>query len=75
MDIFSKKGTEKIIFINLFSLLYLGTFRQLLLNVQVSTLFDTRTKMRFALPSAIAPEAVKIYKLMDVPIRRLAYVL
>jgi len=49
--------------------------RQLLLNVQVSRLFDTRTKMRFALPSAIAPEAVKIYKLMDVPVKRLAYVL
>ena len=49
--------------------------RQLLLNVQVSRLFDTRTKMRFALPSAIAPEAVKIYKLMDVPIKKLAYVL
>jgi len=55
--------------------LSLERIRQLLLNVQVSTLFDTRTKMRFALPSAIAPEAVKIYKLMDVPIRRLAYVL
>ena len=49
--------------------------RQLLLNVQVSRLFDTRTKMRFALPSAIAPEAVKIYRLMDVPVKRLAYVL
>ena len=49
--------------------------RQLLLNVQVSRLFDTKTKMRFALPSAIAPEAVKIYKLMDVPVRRLAYIL
>ncbi len=49
--------------------------RQLLLNVQVSRLFDTRTKMRFALPSTIAPEAIKIYKLMDVPIKRLAYVL
>jgi transposase len=42
---------------------------------QLSRLFDTRTKMRFALPSAIAPEAVKIYKLMDVPVKRLAYVL
>ena len=40
--------------------------RQLLLNIQVSRLFDTRTKMRSALPSAIAPEAVKIYKLMGV---------
>ena len=49
--------------------------RQLLLNVQISRLFDTKTKMRFALPSAIAPEAVKIYKLMDVPVRRLAYIL
>jgi len=49
--------------------------RQLLLNVQVSTLFNTKTKMRFALPSAIAPEAIKIYKLMNVPIRRLAYAL
>ena len=49
--------------------------RQLLLNVQVSRLFDTRTKMRFALPSAIAPEAIKIYKLMGVPLKRLAYVL
>ena len=49
--------------------------RQLLLNVQVSRLFDTKTKMRFALPSAIAPEAVKIYKLMDVSVKRLAYIL
>ncbi len=49
--------------------------RQLLLNVQVSRLFDTRTKMRFALPSAIAPEAVKIYKLMGVSVKRLAYIL
>ena len=49
--------------------------RQLLLNVQISRLFDTKTKIRFALPSAIAPEAVKIYKLMDVPVRRLAYIL
>jgi transposase len=49
--------------------------RQLLLNVQVSRLFDTRTKMRFALPSSIVPETVKIYKLMDVPVKRLAYVL
>ena len=47
--------------------------RQLLLNVQVSTLFDTNTKMRFALPSAIPPEAIKIYKLMDVPIRKIPY--
>ena len=49
--------------------------RQLLLNIQVSRLFDTRTKIRFALPSAIAPEAVKIYRLMDVPVKRLAYIL
>jgi hypothetical protein len=41
--------------------------RQLLLNVQISRLFDIKTKMGFALPSAIALEAVKIYKLMDVP--------
>jgi hypothetical protein len=49
--------------------------KQLLLNVQVSRLFDTKTKMRFALLSAIAPEAVKIYKFMGVPVRRLAYIL
>jgi transposase len=49
--------------------------RQLLLNVQVSVLFDTKTKMRFALPSNIPPEAVKIYKLMEVPLRKSAYIL
>jgi len=48
--------------------------RQLFLNVQVDRLFDSKTKMRFALVFAIASKAIKLYKLMDVPVRRLTYI-
>jgi len=42
--------------------------RKILLSVQVSILYDTKTDRRFVLPSAVSTEAKKIYKLMEVPI-------
>jgi len=47
--------------------------RKILLSVQVSILYDTKTKKRFALPSKISQDAKKIYKLMDVPISSIPY--
>jgi len=48
--------------------------RQLLLSVQATILFDRKTKNRFVLPSAdSSPDIRKIYRLMDVPLRRSVY--
>ncbi|GMT44045.1 MAG: transposase [bacterium] len=48
--------------------------RQLLLSVQATILFDRKTKNRFVLPSAVAClDIKKIYRLMDVPLRRSVY--
>ena len=49
--------------------------RKILLSVQLSVLYDTKTKKRFALPSNISEDAKKIYKLMDVPISSKPYIL
>ena len=42
--------------------------RQILLSIQVSILYDTKTNKKFALPSKVSIDAKKIYKLMEVPI-------
>ena len=47
--------------------------RKILLSIQVSILYDTRTKNKFVLPSKIAQDAKKIYKLMEVPISSTPY--
>ena len=47
--------------------------RKILLSIQVSVLYDTKTKKRFALPSKISQDAKKIYRLMNVPISSTPY--
>jgi len=47
--------------------------RKILLSVQVSILYDTRSKTRFALPSKVSQDAKKIYKLMEVSISTTPY--
>ena len=42
--------------------------RKILLSIQVSVLYDTKTDKKFAMPSKISNDAKKIYKLMGVPI-------
>ena len=49
--------------------------RQILLSIQVSILYDTKTKKRFAMPSKISGDAKKIYKLMEVPVHEKPYIL
>ncbi len=57
-----------------FSMRQHGVIDNLLLSVQATILFDKKSKNRFVLPSA-APslDIRKIYKLMDVPLRRSVY--
>ena len=42
--------------------------RQILLSVQTSILYDTKTDKKFSMPSKVSDDAKKIYKLMGVPI-------
>ena len=49
--------------------------RQILLSIQVSILYDTKTKKRFAMPSKISGDAKKIYKLMEVSLHAKPYIL
>ena len=42
--------------------------RQILLSIQTSILYDTKTDRKFALPSKVSDDAKKIYKLMEVPV-------
>lgn len=49
--------------------------RKILLAIQVSILYDTRTNKKFVLPSRISQEAKKIYKLMEVPLSSTPYIL
>ena len=49
--------------------------RKILLSIQVSILYDTRTNKKFVLPSKISQEAKKIYRLMEVPISPTPYLL
>ena len=42
--------------------------RQILLSIQTSILYDTKTDRKFALPSKVSDDAKKIYKLMGVPV-------
>ena len=49
--------------------------RKILLSIQVSVLYDTKTNKKFALPSKISQDAKKIYKLMEVPISSTPYIL
>ena len=49
--------------------------RQILLSIQVSILYDTKTNKKFALPSKVSIDAKKIYKLMEVPISCKPYIL
>ena len=47
--------------------------RQILLSIQVSVLYDTKTNKKFAIPSKISTDAKKIYKLMEMPISSTPY--
>ena len=49
--------------------------RKILLSIQVSILYDTRTNKKFALPSKVSQEAKKIYRLMEVPLSTTPYIL
>jgi len=49
--------------------------RKILLSIQVSILYDTKTKKRFAMPSKISVDAKKIYNLMEVQIDAKPYIL
>ncbi len=49
--------------------------RKILLSIQVSILYDTKTNKKFVLPSKISIDAKKIYKLMEVPISSTPYIL
>ena len=49
--------------------------RKILLSIQVSVLYDTKTDRKFVLPSSISNEAKKIYKLMEVSISSTPYIL
>jgi transposase len=42
--------------------------RQILLSVQTSIYYDTKTNNRYSMPSLMSEDAKKIYKLMEVPI-------
>ncbi len=42
--------------------------RQILLSVQTSIYYDTKTKHKYSMPSLMTDDAKKIYKLMEVPI-------
>lgn len=42
--------------------------RQILLSVQTSIYYDTKTNNKYSMPSLMTEEAKKIYKLMEVPI-------
>jgi len=49
--------------------------RKILLSMQVSILYDTKTDKKFAMPSKISNDAKKIYKLMRVPILSKPYIM
>ena len=42
--------------------------RQILLSVQTSIYYDTKTNNKYSMPSLMSDDAKKIYKLMEVPI-------
>jgi len=49
--------------------------RKILLSIQISILYDTRTNKKFVLPSKISLEAKKIYRLMEVPLSSTPYII
>jgi transposase len=49
--------------------------RKILLSIQVSILYDTKTDKKFAIPSKISNDAKKIYKLMEVPMVSKPYIM
>jgi transposase len=49
--------------------------RKILLSIQSSILYDTRTNKKFVLPSKISKEAKKIYRLMEVSLSSTPYIL
>ena len=49
--------------------------RQTLIRVQKSILFDTKQKIRFALPSKLSDHAKKIYKLCNIPLTLTPYII
>jgi transposase len=49
--------------------------RKILLSIQTSILYDTKTDKKFAMPSKISTDAKKIYKLMGVPIHSKPYLM
>jgi transposase len=46
--------------------------RQILLSVQTSIYYDTKTNNKYSMPSLMSEDAKKIYKLMEVPITQRA---
>jgi transposase len=49
--------------------------RKLLLGIQTSVLYSKDKKIRYALPSRMKPETMKLYKLMDVKRERTPYII
>jgi len=52
-----------------------AVLRSLLLSVQTSVLDHPQKKIKYGLPSSISPDAIKIYQLMGVKMRRCAYII
>jgi len=47
--------------------------RKILLSIQATIFYNTKTNKKYAIPSKISQDAKKIYKLMEVPMKTSAY--
>ena len=47
--------------------------RKILLSIQATIFYNTKTNKKYGIPSKISTEAKKIYKLMEVPMKTSAY--
>jgi|GEM_PF-98307 len=47
--------------------------RKILLSIQATIFYNTKTNKKYAIPSKISQDAKKIYKLMEVPMKTAAY--
>lgn len=52
-----------------------AVLRSILLSVQTSVLDHPQKKIKYGLPSSISPDAIKIYQLMGVKMKRCAYII
>lgn len=49
--------------------------RQVLIKMQTSIMYDSKKKIRYALPSKTSLEARKIYNILNIPIKSTPYIL